>query len=259
MKIQFERHAFRFGWPSRIVLLASVLILVIACFPIRWLSTSVAKLTNCQLAVLQPEGTLWKGSAQLGFSDIKLGTSETCQAPGAGTDRFSWKTQCSVFDVKCTWVIQYVNTIRPVELTVQPSTITLASNQIELPANLLEVAGGVFRSLHLRGKLVIRWDDLIWDSSRKGLVEVHFLNLTSPISPVKPLGSYALTFQIAQELQLDFSTINGPLLLTAKGTIDKGRLSLHGEATASPESLDSLIGLLSIIGNKDGAVYRFKI
>jgi hypothetical protein len=36
-------------------------------------------------------------------------------------------------------------------------------------------------------------------------------------------------------------------------------LSLHGEATASPESLDSLIGLLSVIGNKDGAVYRFKI
>jgi general secretion pathway protein N len=106
---------------------------------------------------------------------------------------------------------------------------------------------------------VSRWDDLIWDSSRKGLVEVQFLQLASPISPVKPLGSYALTFQIAQELQLDFSTINGPLLLSAKGTIEKGRLSLHGEATASPESLDSLIGLLSVIGNKDGAVYRFKI
>jgi general secretion pathway protein N len=113
--------------------------------------------------------------------------------------------------------------------------------------------------MHLRGKLAIRWDDLIWDSSPRGLVEVRLLNVASPISPIKPLGSYALTFQIAREVQLDFSTINGPLLLTANGSIEKGRLSLQGEATASPESLDSLIGLLSIIGKKDGAVYRFKI
>jgi hypothetical protein len=115
------------------------------------------------------------------------------------------------------------------------------------------------RSLHLRGKLVIRWEDLVWDSSLRGLVEARFLNITSPIRPVKPLGSYALTFQLKQALTLDVSTINVPLLLTANGTVEKGRLSLQGEATAPPESLDSLIGLLSIIGKKDGALYRFKI
>ena len=259
MNFKFERQSFRFGWLSRLVLLACILIFAVAYFPIRWLSTSVAKMTNCQVAVLQPEGTLWKGSAQLGFSDMKLGASETCQAPRAGTERFSWKSQCSVSDVMCKWVIQYVNTAKPLELTVQPGTIKLGSNQIELPPSLIEVAGGVLRSLHLRGKLVIRWDDLSWDSSPRGLVEVKFLQVTSPISPVKPLGSYALTFQLAQELKLDFSTINGPLLLTANGVVEKGRLSLQGEATAPAESIDALIGLLSIIGKKDGAVYRFKI
>ena len=259
MNLQFERHAFRFGWPSRIVLLTCVLIFVVAYFPIRWLSTDVAKMTNCQVTVRQPEGTLWKGSAQLGFSDIKLGVSETCQAPQASSERFSWQSQCSISALKCKWISQYVNTARPLELTIHPTAITLGSNQIELTANLIEVTGGLLRSLHLRGKLVIRWDDLIWDASRRGLVEVHFLNVTSPISPVKPLGSYALTFQIAQEFKLDFSTINGPLLLTAKGMIEKGRLSLQGEATAPPESIDSLIGLLSVIGKKDGAVYRFNI
>jgi ABC-type multidrug transport system fused ATPase/permease subunit len=85
------------------------------------------------------------------------------------------------------------------------------------------------------------------------------VTVEDPISPVKPLGSYALTFQLKQALTLDVSTINGPLLLTAHGIIKKGRLSLLGDATASPESIDSLIGLLSIIGKKDGAVYRFKI
>ena len=259
MNLQFERLPFRFGWPSRIALLATLLILVAAYFPIRWLSATVAKTTSCQVAVLQPEGTLWKGSAQLGFSDIQPGASETCRTPQISSERFAWTTQCSVSNLKCKWIIQYANMARPLELTVHPSAITLASNQIELPASMIEVAGGLMRSLHLRGKLAIRWEDLVWDSSPRGLVEVRFLNITSPISPVKPLGSYALTFQLKQALTLDVSTLNGPLLLTANGTVEKGRLSLHGEATAPPESLDSLIGLLSIIGKKDGALYRFKI
>jgi general secretion pathway protein N len=161
--------------------------------------------------------------------------------------------------LNCKWLIQYPNAAKPLELTVHPSAIALGSNQIELPANMIEVAGGLMRSLHLRGKLAIRWEDLIWDSSPRGLVEVRFLNVASPISPVKPLGSYALTLQLKQALTLDFSTMNGPLLLTANGIIEKGRLSLQGEATASQESIDSLIGLLSVIGKKDGTVYRFKI
>ena len=259
MNLQFERQSLRFGWPSLLLLLACLLIFAVAYFPIRWLSTSIVKMTHCQVSVLQPEGTLWKGSAQLGFSDSLVGAAATCRSPQTGTERFSWQSQCSVFDMKCKWVIQYVNAARPVELTIQPHAIILGSNQIELPASLIEEVGGLFRSLHLRGKLVIRWDDLVWDSVRRGLVEIHFLNVASAISPVKPLGSYALTFQISQEPKLDISTMNGPLLLTANGVIEQGRLSLQGDATASPEARDSLIGLLSILGKKDGAVYRFKI
>jgi general secretion pathway protein N len=259
MNLQFDRLSFRFGWPSRIALLACILILAITYFPIRFLSSSIAKMTNCQVMLLQPEGSIWQGSTQLGFSAVKSSTSETCINPLIGSERFSWKTQFSVFDLKATWVIQYVNSVKPLELTVQPRAITLRNNQIELPASLIEVAGGVLRTLNFRGKLDLRWDDLIWDGAPRGFVEVKFLNVASPISPIKPLGSYALTLQINQTLRFDFSTIDGPLLLTAKGRIDKGRLSLQGEATAPPESIDSLIGLLSIIGNRDGAVYRFKI
>jgi general secretion pathway protein N len=259
MNLQFERLPFRFGWPSRIALLACALIVVIAYFPLRWLSATVANTTSCQVAVLQPEGTLWKGSAQLGFSDIQTGISEKCHTPKISSERFAWTTQCSISNLTCKWLFQYPNTARPLELTVHPGAITLGSNQIELPANMLEVAGGLMRSLHLRGKLVIRWEDLILDSSPRGLVEVHFLNVASPISPLKPIGSYVLTLQLKQAFTLAFSTINGPLLLSANGLIEKGRLSLQGEATAPQESLDSLIGLLSVIGKKDGAVYRFKI
>ena len=135
----------------------------------------------------------------------------------------------------------------------------LSGNQIELSPELIEVLGGPLRSLHLRGKLIIRWDDLILDSSPKGLVEVQFLNATSAISPIKPLGSYGLTFQIDRSVIIELATIKGALLLAGKGLIEKGRLSFQGEASARPEAIDSLIGLLSFIGRKDGIVYRFNI
>ena len=107
MNLQFERLSFRFGWPSRIALLATLLILVAAYFPIRWLSATVAKTTSCQVAVLQPEGTLWKGSAQLGFSDIQPGASETCRTPQISSERFAWTTQCSVSNLKgCMFVVR---------------------------------------------------------------------------------------------------------------------------------------------------------
>jgi general secretion pathway protein N len=156
-------------------------------------------------------------------------------------------------------MVHYPNAERPIEFTLKPNALSLSGNQIELPPELMEVLGGPWRSLHLRGKLIIRWTELTWDSVTRGLVEVEFVNATSQISPVKPLGSYRLAFQLNQEVSIELSTIEGVLQLAGKGNIEKSRLTFQGNAMVRPESLDSLIGLLSIIGKKDGTVYRFKI
>ena len=259
MKLQFERLSYRFGWLSWLAMLVCVLSLLIAYFPVHWLTSSMANKTNCQVSLSQPTGTIWEGSAQLGFSEIKSSASQLCQRPQALSERFSWKSQCTLFAGQCKWMIQYPNAERPLEFTVQPARLMLSGNQIELSPELIEVLGGPLRSLHLRGKLIIRWEDLILDSSPKGLVEVQFLNATSAISPIKPLGSYGLTFQIDRSVMIELATIKGALLLAGKGLIEKGRLSFQGEASARPEAIDSLIGLLSVIGRKDGIVYRFNI
>ena len=81
MNLQFERLSFRFGWPSRIALLVCVLIFVVAYFPIRWLSATVAKTTSCQVAVLQPEGTLWKAVLSLDFQRFKRALQRRVAAP----------------------------------------------------------------------------------------------------------------------------------------------------------------------------------
>jgi general secretion pathway protein N len=259
MTLQFERLSYRLGWLSWLVMLGCILILMVANFPLHWFTSIVASESNCQLSLSQPAGTIWKGSAQVGFSDAKRTGSQGCLGPQAMSERFSWTSQCSAMERQCKWMVHYPNAERLLEFTLKPNGLTLSSNQIELPPELMEVLGGPWRSLHLRGKLIIRWTELAWDSSPKGRVEVEFVNATSQISPVKPLGSYRLAFQLNQEVSIELSTIEGILQLAGKGNIGMSRLSFQGDAMVRPESLDSLIGLLSIIGKKDGTVYRFKI
>ena len=106
----------------------------------------------------------------------------------------------------------------------------------------------------------------IWKSSGKKyglLFGIIISKLTSPISPVKPLGGYEIAANIAQDgVSWTLSTTSGPLLLKGQGEFsntgsNKG-MHFSGEANASPESQESLIGLLSLLGKREGDTYRLK-
>jgi general secretion pathway protein N len=259
MKIQFSGYAFSFGWLSWIIGLIVTIALVIACIPINWFASTVADKTACKVMLVQPTGTIWKGSASFGFSEIKIGDFKTCNTPYGMTERFSWSSHCSLVDLQCKWNIQHSNLARPLDVSLTTRGMSINANQAALPGNFLEGLGSPWNSLHPRGKLKLQWSDIKLDAVSTGLVEVQFLDISSPISLVKPLGSYALKLQIDQDVKLDLFTLNGPLLLNGRGLLASGRLAFQGEASATPEASDSLIGLLSIIGRKDGSVYRLKM
>ena len=259
MKIKFDGYTFRFGWLSWLIAIVGLLALVITQLPINWVRTSIAEKTACKVMLVQAEGTIWEGSASFGFSEIKIGELKTCSAPYGMTERFSWSSHCSLVDLQCKWNIQHSNLARPLDLALSSSSLTISANQAELPGNFLEGLGSPWNSLHPRGRLKLQWSDIKWDSIPTGLVEIQFLDITSPISLIKPLGSYAIKLQVDQDVKIDLFTLNGPLLLNGKGLLANGRFSFQGDASALPESRDSLIGLLSIIGRKDGSVYRLKM
>jgi len=259
MKIQFDGFTFRFGWLSWIIGLITTLALVVVCAPMRWFASTIAEKTSCKVMLLQPTGSIWQGSASFGFSETKIGDLKTCNAPYGMTQQFSWSSDCSLMDLQCKWNIQHSNLARPLDVSLTTRGVSINANQAELPGNFLEGLGSPWSSLHPRGKLKLQWSDIKWDVAPTGLVEVQFLDITSPISLVKPLGSYALKLQLDQDVKVDLFSLNGPLLLNGRGLFANGRLAFQGEASATPESSDSLIGLLSIIGRKDGSVYRLKM
>jgi general secretion pathway protein N len=148
----------------------------------------------------------------------------------------------------------------------------IMANEIKLPANILEGLGNPWSTLRPRGELGARWTDInlvnfggseAGNTSASGVIRIIISRLTSPISPVKPLGGYEISANIGQDgVNWTLSTTSGPLLLKGQGDFSNqaGNKGMHfsGEASASPEAQESLIGLLSLLGKKEGDTYRLK-
>lgn len=254
------------------------LALVLACFiviirqmPVSWISGSLASQTACRVMLQQPIGTIWQGSAALAFSEPNA-TEGGCRDPMSVTERFHWSTSCKLLAMSCNTEIQFAALEQAQQLQWGLGKTQIASNEIKLPANVLEGLGNPWSTLRPRGELGARWTDInlpnlvsfgAGNTPSSGVIRIIISNLTSPISPVKPLGGYEISANIADTgMNWSLSTSSGPLLLKGQGEFsnkggDKG-MHFSGEANASPESKESLIGLLSLLGKKDGDTYRLK-
>ena len=266
LRLDFTRqHLPRWFWLVLIVVCGSV---IIRQLPIAWVSGVLASQTACRVMLEQPAGTIWQGSAALAFSEPNI-SEGGCKEPLSVTERFHWETSCSLHLASCQSEIQFSALEQAQRIGWGFGGISIAANEIKLPANVLEGIGNPWSTLRPRGGLAARWTDLniarMGDSegskvASSGVIRIIISNLISPISPVKPLGSYEIGANIASEgLTWNLSTTSGPLLLKGQGGIAKeAGMYFSGEASASPEAQESLIGLLSLLGKKEGDVYRLK-
>lgn len=260
------------------VLVIVCLFVVVRQLPVSWIGGSLASQTACRVMLQQPVGTIWQGSAALAFSEPNA-TEGGCRDPMSVTERFHWSTGCKLFSLTCNTDIQFAALEQPQSILWGLSKTQIASNEIKLPANILEGLGNPWSTLRPRGELGARWTDIQLggfeglggtngilgggNSPSSGVIRIIISNLTSPISPVKPLGGYEISANIADTgMNWTLSTTSGPLLLKGQGEFsNKGSnrgMHFSGEANASPESKESLIGLLSLLGKKEGDTYRLK-
>ncbi|OJI04642.1 type II secretion system protein N [Polynucleobacter sp. MWH-Adler-W8] len=256
-------------------LVFACLVVMVRQMPISWVSGSLASQTGCRVMLQQPIGTIWQGSAALAFSEPNA-TEGGCRDPMSVTERFHWSTGCKLLSMTCNTELQFAAFEQPQLISWSLSKTQIASNEIKLPANVLEGLGNPWSTLRPRGELGARWTDInlaglmanlpafgAGNTPSSGVIRIIISNLTSPISPVKPLGGYEIAANIADTgMNWTLSTTSGPLLLKGQGEFSnkagsKG-MQFSGEASASPESQESLIGLLSLLGKKEGDTYRLK-
>ena len=232
--------------------------------PASWLTKLLASQAGCRVLVQQALGTVWQGSAALGFSESN--EQGVCREPFALTERFSWSSSCSLNQLRCQSRIQFSALDQPLVITWSPTKIDVLANQIALPTNVLEVLGNPWSTLRPRGQLLARWTDLRFrgidlssaHNTQSGSIRIIINNLGSPISPVKPLGDYEILANVDNNvITWSLSTTSGPLLLKGNGDTKAG-FHFIGQAGATVEAQDSLIGLLGLLGKKEGEAYRIQ-
>jgi general secretion pathway protein N len=224
--------------------------------PARWLAAGLARATQQQVILSNPLGTMWRGSAQLVLTG-GAGSHDRTSLPGRlnWTLAPSWKGLSARVQADCCM-------LQPVALGIQPLwggvQLSLARLQAELPARLLEGLGAPFNTLQPQGRLSlaspglsVRW--LGGRASLSGEADFTASDVSSRLSPLKPLGSYRFVIAGGDSPTVTLSTLGqGPLRLSGSGQWVGSRLRFSGVAEAAPEHQAQLSNLLTLIGRRSG-------
>ena len=227
--------------------------------PARWLAWGVAQASQGQVQWLDPRGTVWTGSAQLALTG-GTGSRDPQALPG----RLHWTLTPSWTGLNMTWLADCCMA-QAARLQVQAgwSTWQLQSSDLssQWPAGLLTGLGAPWNSLQPDGQLQLKTQSLVlhWAQGRmqmKGLAQLDVQNLSSRLSPIKPMGSYQLQIRGTPEgtptPSLQLSTLQGPLLISGQGQWVGARLRFTGEASAQEGHEPALSNLLNILGRRQG-------
>jgi general secretion pathway protein N len=237
--------------PWLLVAVFSNAAVMLALLPAAWITPQFARQSGGHVNLVDPAGSLWHGSATLMLaagSDMSAATL----LPG----RIEWHTAFwPLFTGRVRMTMRHSEAMPdPITIDATPRSANVTPGTIGVPASLLSGLGAPFNTLDLQGDVRLSWSD--WRSFNReafGQLTVALSDVSSRVSPVKPLGSYQLVFQAeGVSSTIELRTIKGPLMLNGRGVVSPASTSFHGTATSAPEARDNLAGLLNLLGRPSG-------
>ncbi|WP_426167523.1 type II secretion system protein N [Pseudoduganella sp. R-32] len=237
-------------WLLAIVLSAGLTVLVF--LPASWMGQMVESQSGGRLTLGDAQGTLWRGSAFIGGAASKDG-AVTPLLPG----RFSWRLSPLVLFGSVDMELQNPDALtQPVTLRGGWNSWDVSPAALMLPADGLAGLGAPLNTLAPSGRMKLSWTSLHLARegqavSLNGRTTLEMQDMSSRLTPVKPLGSYQLAFDWkGQQAALALNSQRGPLLLSGAGKFAQGRLEFSGQAEAATGFEDQLGGLLSMLGQR---------
>lgn len=235
----------RFSASGAMALLAALTaaLTIVVRAPAAWLGDWLEAQTRVRL--LDARGTIWHGSALVGFSNGR----ETTLVPG----RVDWRIdRIAPRGIGATLSHQWLT--GPLRLSLSREAVAFAKGGARLPAGVLASAGAPFNTLRPGGTLEASWGDTVLRGTRlDGEVQVDWRDARSALSTVAPLGSYRLRVSGRGDGPvLDLVTLSGPLQMEGKGRIDGSRIRFNGTAGAEAGMQPALNGLLGVMGMRSG-------
>lgn len=235
----------RFSRPGLIALLLALTAAatVVVRAPAAWLGDWLEGHTRVRL--LDARGTVWHGSALIGFSNGR----EITLVPG----RLEWQVdglRAGGIGARLThaWLSA------PLHVSLAREGVAFAKGAARLPAGVLASAGAPFNTLKPGGTLEASWTDTVLrGAALTGEVQIDWRDASSALSTVAPIGSYRLRVTGRGDgPALELATLSGPLQLQGRGKIEGSRIRFNGTAGAEAGMRPALNGLLGVLGMRSG-------
>ncbi len=229
---------------------------LIAFAPAAWLARGVQAATNGHVLLAEPQGSIWRGSAQL-FLTGGEGTQDAASLPG----RMQWKLWPSLSGANMRVELPCCAT-QPVQLEFSPgwqkADVQVSQASINLPAQWLTGLGAPWNTLDPRGQLTLSTPSMQvqWAAGRmnlRGQAQLDLLSMSSRLSTLSPLGDYRLQVSGGDVPAINLQTLQGALQLSGSGQVVGSRIRFSGEASAAQGSEAALGNVLNIIGRRQGA------
>jgi general secretion pathway protein N len=229
----------------------TVIVTLFVMLPAAWIVPQFGKSTGGHVNLVDPAGSLWKGSATLMLATGSGGEGATL-LPG----RIEWHTAFwPLFTGRVRMQMRQTDAMPDaVFVDAGLSGSTLSPGAIAVPASLLVGLGAPFNTLDMDGNVRLTWTEWrVLRGSTYGQVIVTLDDMSSRVSRVKPLGSYRVVFQAeGQAGTINLTTSRGPLMLSGQGTVSQTSSAFNGVATSAPEARENLAGLLNLLGRHTG-------
>lgn len=249
------------GWSLLAVLVC--LSTLLTCLPATWVAEAIARQSHSRVWLADANGTLWQGEATL-----VLQAGPESQAATALPGRLQWKLAFwPLLSATCELQLRHTAAFpSPLHIHAQSNEILIGAGQMQLPASLLEGLGMPFNTIRPSGQLSLQWSPLRFSQHANqwqaaGQLEARIAQLASRLSPIRPLGSYLLRLEAtghAMQTRLQFRTLEGPLTLKGQGELSLQGSYFEGEASADPAVEPQLLGLLSMLGRRQGEVHLLR-
>jgi general secretion pathway protein N len=222
--------------------------------PASWADGLISRFSGQRVRLAETEGSLWKGTGRLVLADPS----------SAG----NWLTSGVVIPGRCSWQIKAFRLLigqldaqlqlesmqQPIALVGDRQRIMGSAGMVNLPQLQLERLGSPWNTIAPNAAIAVQWEPFQIEQGKfLGKAAVSISQVSSAISPVKPLGSYRVDIDSqGAQAKLTMVTTSGPLQLEGQGdwTARSGlRFTAYAQARAEQDRLQPLLGLL---GKRDG-------
>ena len=241
-----------------ILLVVTYLTVLMIDAPASILSRFIFQISKGQIELANTQGTVWRGAANPVFHQ-RNGSLVVLQ-------QIRWEIATLTLltgKVSANFFWQEMPQKQPMTISFSAKKLELQNIYIPLPAMLLTNISDFLKPAQLRGQLIFKSDSLSWTPTGwQGAATADWLNASSLISQIAPLGDYHLNFSATSSgVSFDLSTVAGALLLNGSGNFStSGNFNFKATAKAEIGKEAALNELLNHLGPEQGdGVHTFNL